>query len=158
MYRKLTVFDLCNVSGYQRDVLQHALRQLPPYSTQHVEPRKARVFRPHDLIVVAVMFALETKFAVRRKELGKISEQLYNCLNGPRLTSRDPVLTLAFDPPIVQYLEAATPSDEGIVLRLCPIFARVDQYLLGEPSELGKQSSLDLVHVIAPAQLSRGAG
>ena len=145
----LKTSDICQVSGYSRDQVQSLLKLLPPYCVAPAEQRIARVFRPQDLIVISAAYQLECHCGVRRAELGNIGLMLHATLNGPKVVSADPLLVVSFDPPVVKYVATRRAQVEVSVVRLRPIFDRVDAYLERAANKFGEQWSLDLYPALA---------
>ncbi|MDO8706492.1 MAG: hypothetical protein Q7J84_16250 [Sulfuricaulis sp.] len=127
--RKITATDVCEVTGYSRHQLRGLLDDLLIYSRKKTVPRVAREFTRADLIVLAVVRALETRHSVRRDVIASISDLLRRTLAGPKMVNRDARLLISFDPPTIGYLTSVTPPSDGILMSLRPIFQRVDQYL-----------------------------
>lgn len=157
MQRKLTVVDLCNVSGYSRDQIQAVLRLLPPYCDVPSAERVARLFSPQDLIVISVAYQLEVKCAFRRRDFNKIGVELHSQLNGPRPVTSSPVLVVSVEPATVTYHTAMSQDIEGIVIRLRPIFNTVDSYLTGAISNIGSQGGFDFDPTLLPSEVKRVA-
>lgn len=157
MQRKLTVVDLCSVSGYSRDQIQAVLRLLPPYCDVPSAERVARLFSPQDLTVISVAYQLEVKCAFRRRDFKRIGVELHTQLNGPRQVTSSPVLVVSVEPASVTYHAAMSQDIEGIVIRLRPIFNTVDSYLTGEISSTVLQGRFDFAPALSPSELQRVA-
>lgn len=127
--RKITATDVCEVTGYSRHQLRGLLDDLPIYSRKKTVPRVAREFTRADLIVLAVVRALETRHSVRRDVIASISDLLRRTLAGPKTVNRDARLLISFDPLTISYLTGVAPPPDGILMSLRPIFQRVDEYL-----------------------------
>jgi|APLak6261692095_1056202.scaffolds.fasta_scaffold14569_1 hypothetical protein len=127
--RKLTVVDVCAVTGYQRDSLQTVLKELPPYNEYAKKPRIAREFTPNDIIALCVIYELEIHYGVKRKMIGKISEMLSHTLSGPKPVASNAKLCISFTPPSVIYTTSVDLNHDGIYLSLKGVFERADQYL-----------------------------
>lgn len=132
MVRKLTVADVCLVTGYSRDELHALLRVLPPYHFEKPAPRVAREFTAKDLLVLSVTHILEDRYGVRRAALGDIGVPLQDALSGPRLQSEDPCLLINIKPASARLVDTVTPK-EGLMLLLAPIYEKIDTYLSYDP-------------------------
>jgi len=88
-----------------------------------------RTFTPHELLVFVVAHEIEQKYGVKRSVLAVVGEHLRQALNRPRPASREARLAITFAPPSATYLEPEVPIEEGIVVRLGPLFEKADEYL-----------------------------
>lgn len=127
--RKLTAVHVCEVTGYSRNQLRGLLDELPAYSDKESSPRIAREFSRSDLIVLSVVYFLENQTGVRRASISLVINLLRKTLIGPKTINRDARLLIAFDPPLVTYLNNELPTQDGILVSLGHIFEHVDQYL-----------------------------
>lgn len=126
----ITAIDISKVTGYSRNQVRGLLDELPIYSDQKTEPRVAREFSRSDLIVLAVVHLLEARIGIRRKAVATIVEPLRQALSGPKKINRNARLLIFIDPPAVSYLATnSSPSQDGILISLGPIFERVDEHL-----------------------------
>jgi len=107
-----------------------------------------RTFSPQEMLVYVVAHEIEQKYGVRRSILALIADHLRRALTGPRPASREARLLVTFVPPSTTYLNSGTQVEEGIVLHLGPVFARVDEYL-GVSGLHGANNQLPLPPVIA---------
>lgn len=133
MPRKLTVADVCAVTGYARDELHALLKVLPPYDAERPAPRVARQFSGKDLLVLSITQVLESRFCVRRTALSQIGHQLQSALSGPRLRGSEQVMVLTIQPPLVRIINARLEETEGILIPLEPLFEQVEAYLSHDP-------------------------
>jgi hypothetical protein len=129
MPRRLTVADICAVTGYTRDELHATLKVLPPYCEERPAPRIAREFNARDLIVLSVTRVLEHRLGMRRAALACLGVPLRSALSGPKTASKRARLVVCVEPPSAEYLDLSITEKEGIVIALGPIFQRVDGYL-----------------------------
>ena len=129
MPRRLTVSDVCAVTGYARDELHATLKVLPPYNEVPLAPRVAREFNAQDLVILSVTQTLEHRFGLRRSALNAIGMLLRAALSGPKEVSRKARLIIAIDPPAVEYVDRSITEREGLVVALGSIFEKVDGYL-----------------------------
>jgi hypothetical protein len=127
--RKITTTDVCEVTGYSRHQLRGLLAELPVYSSQKTVARVAREFTHADLVTLAVVHTLETRYSARREAVASISTLLRKTLTGPKAVNRDARLLVSFDPPAVSYLTGDASPQDGIHISLGPIFQRVDTYM-----------------------------
>lgn len=156
--RKITVVDVCAITGYERDHLQAVLKELPPYNEYAKKPRIAREFTPHDVIALCVVFELETQYGVRRKMIGKISELLRHPLSGPKAVAANARLCIILNPPSVTYSTDTELKHDGIYISLKGIFQRADQYLSYGGSMFSvEQAELNLPPVGVPTPSKRPA-
>lgn len=129
MPRRLTVSDVCEVTGYTRDELHATLKVLWPYNEAPAAPRVAREFTARDLVVLSVTQVLEQRFGLRRSALARIGEPLRTALSGPKEVSKKARLVISIEPPSVEYVNLSITEREGLVVALGPIFEKVDGYL-----------------------------
>lgn len=141
----LRASDLCRVTGYTRDQMRGLLDEAMRMSERASKgARIAREFNPHELLVVAVMVELESKFGFKRAHIAGIAKRLTHVLSGPRLVNPQARLFVTFDPPRVIYVAGdMLPPNDGLVISLGPIFERVDRYLASGRAGL-PQSHLQL--------------
>jgi len=132
MARRLTVADVCAVTGYSRDELHALLRILPPYNLERPAPRVAREFSAKDLLVLSVTQVLEDRYGIRRAAVGEIGLQLQEVLGGPRLQGEGQHLTVTINPPSVLITEPSEQKD-GLILPLEPLYEKIDAYLSYDP-------------------------
>jgi hypothetical protein len=140
--RKLTVDDLCKVSGYSRDQIRHLVGHLPSNSEQETEPRKAREFVARDLIVVSILYLLEYEYFMKRSAFPELIEELSRVLAGPRPAYESPLLHLTLVPLGLRYVHGGAPLSPGCVIPLGSIFEKVDAYL--SIDEANTQRELEL--------------
>lgn len=111
-----------------------------------------RTFTPQEMLVYVVAHEVEHKYGVKRSSLALIGEHLRKALMGPRPASREARLLVMFTPPSATYLESGSQVVEGIVLRLGPLFARVDEYLGVSGVRVESNLELPFPSVIATAR------
>lgn len=126
--RKLTIADLCEVTGYTRDQLKALLREIPGWSPAR-GARVAREFSPHDLIVVATIHALDVGIGMRRKQIAVLVPKLRHVLVGPRAVDRSASISISFDPPTIDYFVPKSAPRQGVIVDVGAIYERVDRYL-----------------------------
>ena len=125
---QLTITDLCRVTDYTRDQMRGLLDlTLPQRSSKGA--RVAREFRAQELIFVAVMAELETRYGIKRGHVVAVAKRLSQTLSGPKPLNRQARLVVTFEPPKVTYVDETNPVLDGVILSLGPIFDRVDQYV-----------------------------
>lgn len=129
MPKRLTVADICTVTGYTRDELHATLKVLKPYCEERSAPRIAREFTARDLVVFCVTQVLEHRLGMRRAALVGLGAPLRSALTGPKTASKRARLVICVAPPSVEYVDLSITEKEGIVIALGPIFQRVDGYL-----------------------------
>jgi len=140
---QLTMTDLCRVTGYTRDQVRGLLDvALPERSSKG--PRVAREFRPQELILVAAMTELETRFGIKRSHVAVVAKRLAQVLSGPKSLNREARLLIAFDPPKVTYAAELIPTVDGVVMSLGLIFDRVDRYVSAAAAGSTRQQPLRL--------------
>lgn len=127
--RKLTAADVREVTGYTRDQLRALLNELPVWSEEASSARVAREYTAHDLIVLSVIYLLDIRVGIRRKQIALMLSHLRRALSGPRNIDRNARLAISFDPRHVAYVGSGSDIQEGVVISLGPVFDRVDQYL-----------------------------
>jgi hypothetical protein len=145
--RKLTVTDLCKVSGYSRDQIRRLLEELPVYSDQPTDRRVAREFFARDLIVISVLFVLEFKLYVKRSSFTLLIDQLASVLTGPKPANRFAMLHLSFSPIAIQYVTEDASFLEGTLVSLGPIFEKVDTYLSSDQLDLQRELELGFTDI-----------
>lgn len=156
--RKITVVDVCAVTGYERDQLQALLKELPPYNGYATKPRVAREFTPHDVISLCIVYELEVGYGIKRKMIGKISEMLRHALSGPKTVASNARLCISFNPPSALYIPDMEIEYDGIYISLKEIFERADQYLsYGGSFFKVEQSELKLPPVALPTSVKGSA-
>lgn len=151
---RLKISELADATGYTRYQLRGLLSEV---FVSHPLGKKAgaqRTFSPQDLGVVAALCAIERDYAIDRKKLALVAEDLRRALSGPRTANRNARLMLTFNPPSAVYLNIDAFVPEGLLVALGPIFAQVDEYLgvSGPASAEPKQPILPLRPAIATAR------
>lgn len=136
MSRRLTVADVCTVTGYSRDELHATLKVLWPYSEVRAAPRVAREFTAQDMVVLCVTRALENHAGMRRTAVAKLGQALRASLSGPKVVSKKARLVISIDPLRVEYVDLSITEKEGVVVALGPIFEKVDGYLTREAQSM----------------------
>jgi hypothetical protein len=132
--RKITVADICEVTGYSRDQLHGLLKKLPLYAEPAGSPRVAREFTRHDVLVLSAAVRLEKNHGLQRSAIAAIIERIHAELLGPRPTNPAPFLLVSVDPPVATYLMEKERASEGTLVALGPLFRKLDDYLDGEPA------------------------
>ncbi len=140
--RKITVADIGEVTGYNRDQLRGLLQKLPLYADHSGYPRVAREFTRHDLVVLSVVVRLEQRHGLQRAAIAAVVEKLEAELRGLRPSNSPPFLRVLIDPPSVTYLTDKHGNEEGTVVALESVFQQVDDYLNGGPDKDQIQTSL----------------
>lgn len=136
-----TVADLCRVTGYTRHQVHSLVRLALPGRSSKGE-RFAREFRHQDLIVIAALAELETKFGIDRRHLALVAKRLPQVLALPREPNPAARLIVTFEPPKITYVDEPTTVLEGVVMPLRPVFDRVDSHVFA--SSAGGQPLLQL--------------
>lgn len=157
--RKLTAADVCQVTGYSRNQLRGLLNELPPYSAQATQPRVAREFTAHDLIVLSVVSALEMEHGMRRNAIAMVIESLRTTLAGPQNVNREARLLISINPPLVSIVNMGAQVHEGVLVSLGSIFEQVDRYLgYDMPDIMAHQYDLKLGPTIIAKHEKQTAG
>jgi hypothetical protein len=151
--RKITMADVCEVTGYTRDQVRGMLRDLPPFLDCLSEGRN-RTFSKAELLTICVIAQMETRYGIKRVAIGKIVHQLVASLSGPRSVDLRARLNIIPEASLVSFLSEEAVVAEGVIVPLGPIFQRVDHYL-GAYSESGRQGDLLLGLGIVRVQASR---
>lgn len=141
--RQLTVVDLCKLTGYSRNQVHGLLKLALPDSPSKGE-RFAREFRYQDMILVAVMTELETRFGIKRDRIAVVAKRLAQVLSGPREPNREVRLIVSFNPPKVIYAPEPRAADDVVVMALGPIFERADNYVQSGGELAARQHPLRL--------------
>lgn len=128
MARKLTTRDVCEVSGYSKEEFRALSDAIGLHKHQHVQPRVAREYTRHDLIVITVIRELETTFGMRRSAISEIYKPLRTALSGPKPINRKARVLVTVSPPTVTYLDAVADVSDGILFGLQTVFDRVDAH------------------------------
>ena len=152
---QVTIGDLCKVTGYTRHQV-HGLVKMALSDRPTKGERFAREFRSHDLILVAAIAELETKFGISRSRVAVVAKRLSQVLAGPREPNPVARLIVTFDPPKVTYAEVPVPVLDGVVMPLGPVFDRVDSYVT-IASTTSKQQQLRLGPAVLRAAARRGS-
>ena len=131
--RPITISDLCELTGYSRDQMRGLLAELPRFARRRVEPRVARVYSNHDVILVVLLCRLETVYGLKRSVVSALCEPIAVVLAAPREVNKQPCLVLRVCDATCEYVNAVPMVDDGLVVALAPIFMAIDSYLLPEP-------------------------
>jgi hypothetical protein len=153
---QLKVSDLATVSGYSRFRVAGLVKQVFKDFQFGSQLGSQRTFTPQELLIVAVVCEIEQKFSVERKTLALASQALQRVLSGPRIADRQARLVITFRPAEVSYLVPDALVAEGLVVRLGPVFEKVDEYLGVSGSQNSAQGLLPLRPAIATGR--RGGG
>lgn len=109
------------------DVKPHQLRRwleaLPPYVNQHTEERSARRFTAGDLIFLALVQELETRYGLTLSAISRFSRSLYTVVHGPKRYQR--FIFLELENNACHPIEEMPPASAGFVLDLEPAHIRV---------------------------------
>jgi hypothetical protein len=127
---QLKISDFARVADITRFQVDGLLKDV--FSNRPLGKKRSgshRIFTPQDLLVFVVAREIEQKYGVKRSVLALVGEQLRQVLTGPRPASRESRLSITFVPPSATYLDPGAPTEEGVVVRLGPLFAKVDEYL-----------------------------
>lgn len=125
---KLKISDLAAVTEYTRFQVDGLLKQVFANSLGK-KAGSQRSFSPQDLLVAAIACEIEQKYGVGRKTLALASEALRRTLTAAREANWHARLLVTFSPPTATYLHPDAPVEEGLVVRLDVVFARIDEYL-----------------------------
>jgi hypothetical protein len=151
---QLKISDLALVTGYTRFQVDGLIKQVFGQSLGKIAGAQ-RTYSPRDLLVVAVASQIEQRFATDRKALARVGDALRAALNGPRSANRDARLVVTFDPPSVVYLDRPVAVEEGIVIKLGSVFAKVDGFLgLSGNEDMGAQSPLPMAPTLVSGKRS----
>lgn len=140
--RKITIVDICAVTGYSRDQVHGLLKKIPLYAEYPGSPRVARNFTRHDLLVLSVAIRLEIKHGLQRSFVVAVVDKIHAELSIPRATKLSPLLHISIDPPSVTYLTEKGIEKEGTIVALEPVFKQIDDYLNGDSAENNPQPTL----------------
>lgn len=143
------------MTGYTRHQVRGLLKLALPDRSGKGE-RFAREFRSQDLLLVAAMTELETRFGVKRSHVAVVAKRLAQVLSGPKEPNRQARLVVAFDPPRVVYAEDLFPVVDGVVMSLGSIFDRVDTYVSNAGAG-ARQESLRLSPTVLRAATKRSS-
>lgn len=141
--RKITIADVGEATGYNRDQLHGLLKKLPLYADYVGSMRVARTFTKHDVIVLCIAVRLEQKLGLRRAAVAAVIEHIHAELRIPRPSCLTPCLQISIDPPAVSYITEAQIEGEGTVVALGPLYQRVDEYLNGDSAVEELQNPLN---------------
>lgn len=156
MGRKITHFDLCDVTGYDRVRMQTIIKNVPPYCHQKGVARVAKEYYRLDLIVLSVVRALDEELGLRLQAIAAIGLQLREELAVPRGLNENAGLLIRISPPSVRYVDLKGEPGIGIVVPLKQIFDKIDRYGSFAPLE-GETGHLNLPPSIIRSQ-QRKAG
>lgn len=155
---RLKVSAIEAVTGYSRFQLRGLLAEVFPNPARGKRTGAHRTFSRQELLMAAVVCEIEQKYGVERKKLATAAEALRCELTGPRAANRDARLLITFTPPTVKYLDNGVPLTEGLIVRLGPLFEKVDEYLgASSPSRDTAQSILPLRPTIATGSRRGGS-
>jgi hypothetical protein len=133
---RLKISGLADATGYTRYQMRGLLQEVFTSRRFGTKEGSQRTYSPQELNVVAVVCAIERDYVVDRKRLALVADALREVLSGPRTANRNARLLVTFTPPTATYLDRDTPpAAEGLLIRLGPIFAQVDEYMSGSSSE-----------------------
>lgn len=83
---------------------------------------------------------------MRRTAVAKLGPSLRMALAGPKVVSKKARLVVTVDPVQIEYVDMSITEKEGVVVALGPIFAIVDEYMVGPEIFVFSQRS-----VVVPA-------
>jgi hypothetical protein len=147
---RLKISDLAEATGYTRYQVRGLLEEAFPGAILGKKVGSQRTFSSQDLLVVAVVCEIEREYGVERRKLAVVADALRRTLTVPRGANRDARLLLTFTPPTATYIEPNTPVAEGLLVRLGPVFAKVDEFMgVSGPSEHAAQAPLPLRPTLA---------
>ncbi|WP_373429785.1 MerR family transcriptional regulator [Burkholderia glumae] len=143
--KRITAADVSAVTGLTRHQLRGLLAELPGFDERATRARVAREYSAQDLVVLAVCCELHARYGLRRDAIASLVGELRTIMRGPRDVVAHARLLICLQPPSVKYVDPLTRVEDGIVLPLEPIFARVDSHLACNPRyDWDGQRSLDL--------------
>ena len=147
--KRITAADLVSVTGYTRHKLRALMKELPGYAEHPGPERVAREYTRHDLLVVAICCALETRCGLRRDVIAGLVADIRRAVAAPRAIAVSAWLIVRVDPLgavfRAEYAGAPSVIHEGIALPLEDIIRRVDMHLgFGQETASGGQFYLDL--------------
>jgi hypothetical protein len=131
MSRQLKAADVYRAANYTRDQLRGLLSELG-YEIENggaARQRVARSYSPQDLLVILVACELDSEFGLKRKVIASLMPAISRELSGIRLAKFGAKLVLTTNPPSAEYLDDDVAVDQGIILPLSSVFARVEQQL-----------------------------
>jgi hypothetical protein len=156
---QLKISDLARVADITRFQVDSLLEEV--FSSRPLGRKGTgshRIFTPQELLVFVVAHEVEKKYGVKRSVLALAGEGLRQALNKPRQANREARLLVTFSPTSVTYLEPDARVEEGLVLRLGPLFAKADQYLGVSGQDRENTAILPLRPVIATSRRSSSRG
>lgn len=131
--RRITISDLCEITGYSRNQMRGLLAELPRFACRHAEPRVARAYSNHDVMLVVLLCRLEMMYGLKRSIVSALCEPVAAALAVPRKVSKQACLVVRIHDVACDYVDAAPRIDDGLVVALGPIFMAIDSYLLPTP-------------------------
>jgi hypothetical protein len=147
---RLKISELADATGYTRYQMRGLLEDAFSGPTFGKKVGSQRTFSPRDLLVVAVVCEIEREYGVERKKLAVATDALRQALTVPRPVNREARLLLTFTPPTATYVEPNTSITEGLLVRLGPVFAKVDEYMgVSGTGEHAAQAQLPLRPTLA---------
>ena len=131
--RRITISDLCELTGYSRDQMRGLLAELPRFVCRHAEARVARVYSNYDVMLVVLLCRLEAVYGLKRSVVSSLCEPIAATLAAPREVSKQACLVVRVHNSTCEYVDTAPRIDDGLVVALSPIFMAIDSYLLPAP-------------------------
>src|SRR5689334_19860041 len=98
MSRRLTMGDLCALTGYTRDQVRALLDSLPPCGQREGRARIATSYSLDDLRFISLCCRLEQHYGLKREMVSKLAPNIAAQLAAGRDTPVDRLL-VRFDPP-----------------------------------------------------------
>lgn len=155
MSKRLKAADVYRAVNYTRNQLRGLLAELDYKfeTTDIAQPRVARTYSPHDLLMLLIACDLDT-MGLKRSAIALLLPAIAHELSGPRPVARNPKLVLTLSPPMARYVDGEVTIEEGIVRPLASILARADaQIMQAGRDSLSLQGSLNF----APTLITEAA-
>lgn len=131
MGRRLKAADVYRIANYTRNQFRGLLAELAyQFETDTAtQPRVARMYSPHDFLVILIACELDTTVGLKRSTIASLLPAIASELSGPRPVARVPKLVLTMNPPTARYVDSEANLEQGVVLSLAEIFARADGHM-----------------------------
>lgn len=131
--RKISVSDVCELTGYTRNQLRGLLRDMPSFVCHEPLPRSGRTFTRGELVVLCVITEMEATYGMRRASIGTVLQPLLSAIQTPRSPGRKSVLNVVMVSQTVLHLDSPNFATEGLIVPLEPIYERIEKYLGAHP-------------------------
>lgn len=131
--RRITISDLCELTGYSRDQLRGLLAQLPRFADRHGEARVARVYSSTDVVLVVLLCRLETAYGLKRSVVSALCEPIAIALTIASKECKHASLVMHIQDATCEYADTPPLIGDGLVVALPPIFMAIESYLLPTP-------------------------